>query len=196
MHAGAPATGVSPTANAPFQAGGAQPGASMQSLQQLLAPRRPSSLDTSGQFVPTQGSREASIGSGSTNASSIWGDSTQTLPTGYGHPNTINMAPAALPSAPSHGFTPQIYPQETTHRADSFSGAPHPPPHPQLQSQQQQQGQLMANPRHQSFSDQQSLPNNFPGQPMAYAGQSAAFNPNAQEYGQPRGYMKQGEPYQ
>lgn len=187
IHAGPEA---SPPTNAAFHPGGAQPAASMQSLQQVLAPRRPNSLDPSTPFLPAQTSREASIASGSTTASSMWGDSTPSLPPGYGHHTPVNVPQATLPSSAGHGYPGQMYSTEATPRADSFSGAqnqPQPPP-PQPQQQQQQGHPIMANPRQPGFHGQQPLPGNFPGQPMGYTDPNATFNPNPRDYGHSGGY--------
>lgn len=177
---------VSPSTNAPFRPGASQPGASMQSLQQVLTPRRPNSLDPSTPFLPPQTSREASIASASTTASSMWGDSNQSLPPGYGHHNPVNVPHTTLPSSTGHGYPGQMYSTETTPRADSFSGGQNQPQPPQ--AQQQQQGQMMGNPRQPSFPGQQPLPSSFPGQPMGYTDPNAPFNPNPRDYGHSGGY--------
>ncbi|POR38382.1 Uncharacterized protein TPAR_01433 [Tolypocladium paradoxum] len=107
----------------PFRTG--DPGPSVQSLQQLLLPRRPAGLDQNVSFpLPSQSSREDSIASASTASSSVW-ESTQATMTPYGHHQQIGVAPAVVgssghPQYPSPAFSAAG--SAATARQDSFSG--------------------------------------------------------------------------
>jgi hypothetical protein len=96
------------------------PSESVQSLQQVIAPRRPTTLETGMSYiVPPQESREPSIASGSTSSSSLW-ESGQSLPPGSAYAHTHAHAHARpLPSnvptpVPRHSITSAMHPQQYT----------------------------------------------------------------------------------
>ncbi|KAM4063247.1 hypothetical protein HRG_010205 [Hirsutella rhossiliensis] len=80
--------------NHPFRAG--DPGAAVQSLEQLLVPRRLASLDQDFSLsLPRQSCRDPSTTSGSTTKSSIW-ESSQLTTSSYGYQNHMGMATAVM----------------------------------------------------------------------------------------------------
>ena len=150
---------------------GAGPGPSVQSLQQLLAPRRPASLDPNTPFpLPGQASREASITSASTSTSSLWEPQQQGIPA-YAHHQSVNVAPGGMPG--SSQYSTPVYSAESTPRIDTFTGQQTP-----QQQQPQQQG---------GFSTQQ-MPGDLSGASTNYGDPNAPFNPNPRDYGPPGGY--------
>lgn len=153
---------------------GAGPGPSVQSLQQLLAPRRPASLDPTTPFpLAGQASREASITSASTSTSSLWDPQQQGIPA-YSHHQPVNMAPG--PMAGSSQYSTPVYSAESTPRVDAFTGQQ--TPQQQQQQQPQQQGGFPA----------QQMPGELPGPSANYSDPNAPFNPNPRDYGPPGAY--------
>ncbi|KAG9253178.1 uncharacterized protein F5Z01DRAFT_637439 [Emericellopsis atlantica] len=164
---------LSPLAAAQLPAGAA--GSSVQSLQHLLAPRRPTPLESNAPHLPgQQASRETSIASASTSASSLWETTPpQAMPSGYGtHHVSVGMAPGA----PTYG-TP-VYSTEMTPRQDVYETQQHqpPPPRQQLPSQQPQQQQ-----QPQGFPAQQMQ--HLPGSSLTYSDPHAPFHPSQRDYG-------------
>jgi len=171
---------LSPLAADQLPAGAA--GSSVQSLQHLLAPRRPTPLESNAPHLSgQQASRETSIASASTSASSLW-DATppQAMPSGYGpHHVGVGMAPGA----PAYG-TP-VYSTEMTPRQDAYQAQQQhqpPPPQQQLPSQQHQQQP----PPPQGYPAQQMQ--HLPGSSLAYTDPHAPFHPSQREYGGLGGY--------
>ncbi|EXL67631.1 hypothetical protein FOPG_16262 [Fusarium oxysporum f. sp. conglutinans race 2 54008] len=110
---------------------------SVQSLQQVIAPRRPTALETGVSYgLPPQESREPSIASGSTSSSSIW-ESGQDIqpPSAYTRPLPSNV-PTPVPrqskisSMHPQYYTSQMFPDPQVSRTDprrhSYSVAPMP----------------------------------------------------------------------
>lgn len=147
---------------------GTGPGPSVHSLQQLLAPRRPASLDPGAPFpLPGQESRETSIASASTSTSSLW-EPQQGIPA-YGHHHSMDVASGGIPG-PSQYSTP-VYSAESTPRVNSFTGQ-------QTPHQQQQQGKFVT----------QQMSAEIPGTSANYNDLNAPFDPNPRDYGPPGGY--------
>ncbi|KAF5610052.1 uncharacterized protein FSUBG_3581 [Fusarium subglutinans] len=119
---------------------------SVQSLQQVIAPRRPTALDTGVSYgLPPQESREPSIASGSTSSSSIW-ESGQAIqpPSAYARPLPSNV-PTPVPRQsitssmhPQH-YTSQMFPDPQVSRTESYHAIATP-------------GSLMDDPRRHSYS--------------------------------------------
>ncbi|UZP45769.1 hypothetical protein NXS19_013581 [Fusarium pseudograminearum] len=81
------ATQADPTTMSSFASN--TPSESVQSLQQVIAPRRPATLETGVSYViPPQDSREPSIASGSTSSSSLW-EPGQSIQPGPAYAHTI-----------------------------------------------------------------------------------------------------------
>ncbi|KAI6783408.1 uncharacterized protein J7T54_004435 [Emericellopsis cladophorae] len=185
---------LSPLAAAQLPAGAA--GSSVQPLQHLLAPRRPTPLGSNAPHLSgQQASRETSIASASTSASSLW-DATppQAIPSGYGtHHVGVGMAPGAAgmgnpTGAPVYG-TP-VYSTEMTPRQDAYQTQQQqhqlPPPQQQLPSQQQQQQPTPPPPPPQRYPPQQMQ--HLPGSSLTYTDPHAPFHPSQREYGGLGGY--------
>jgi hypothetical protein len=180
---------LSPLAAAQLPTGIAGAGSSVQSLQHLLAPRRPASLDSSAPFLPGQASRETSIASASTSASSLW-DTTppQAIPSGYGtHHVGVGMAPGAAgmgdPTGAA-GYGTPVYSTETTPRQDAYQTHQHQQQHQnqhQHQHQHQQPQQVPTQQMPQGYSAQQMQ--HLPGSSLTYADPNAPFHPSQREYG-------------
>lgn len=109
----------------PFHTG--DPGTSVQSLQQLLIPRRAAGLDQNVPFpLPSQSSREDSIASASTASSSVW-ESTQGTMAPYGHHQQISVAPAVMGSSGHPQYSsPAFSGDAAAVRQNSFPGPPPP----------------------------------------------------------------------
>ncbi|KAF4449172.1 hypothetical protein FALBO_16709 [Fusarium albosuccineum] len=108
LHSGAAAQ-TDPTPMSRFTSGNTSE--TVQSLQHVLAPRRPAPLDPGVSYVvPPQESREASIASVSTRSSSLWkpGQSMQPGPA-YGRPLPSNVPTPIAPQSISSQMHPQRY---------------------------------------------------------------------------------------
>ncbi|KAM0252229.1 hypothetical protein ACHAP5_001214 [Fusarium lateritium] len=86
------------------------PSDNVQSLQQVIAPRRPTALETSVSYaIPPQESREPSIASGSTSSSSIW-EAGQAIPSGSAYARPL---PSNVPTpVPRQSITSSMHPQQ------------------------------------------------------------------------------------
>ncbi|KAG9504212.1 hypothetical protein J7337_004179 [Fusarium musae] len=119
---------------------------SVQSLQQVIAPRRPTALDTGVSYgLPPQESREPSIASGSTSSSSMW-ESGQALqpPSAYTRPLPSNVPTpvprqSMTPSMHPQHYTSQMFPDPQVSRTESYHAIATP-------------GSLMDDPRRHSYS--------------------------------------------
>ncbi|KAL6923561.1 hypothetical protein FSHL1_000810 [Fusarium sambucinum] len=92
------------------------PSESVQSLQQVIAPRRPATLETGVSYViPPQDSREPSIASGSTSSSSLWepGQPIQPGPA-YAHTHSRPLPSNVSTPVPRHSITSSMHPQQYT----------------------------------------------------------------------------------
>ncbi|KAF5667894.1 hypothetical protein FHETE_5519 [Fusarium heterosporum] len=89
------------------------PSDNVQSLQQAIAPRRPTALENSVSYaVPPQESREPSIASGSTSSSSIW-EAGQAIQPGSAYARPL---PSNVPTpVPRQSITSSMHPQYTSH---------------------------------------------------------------------------------
>lgn len=102
-------------------------GGAVQSLQHIIAPRRPLHLDPSASYaLPPQESREASIASVSTSSSSPW-ESSQSMHSGhlYGRQLPSQNAAMARLSVPSQmqqqHYAPQGFPGNLVPRTETYS---------------------------------------------------------------------------
>ncbi|KAM5348374.1 hypothetical protein ACJ41O_008198 [Fusarium nematophilum] len=144
LHSGAPAQ-TDPTPMPHFTPG--NPSETVQSLQHVIAPRRPAPLDPGVSYVvPPQESREASIASVSTSSSSLWepGQPIQPGPA-YGRPLPSNVpTPVGRQSIssqmhPQQQYASQVFPGTQVPRTEPY----HPVAAP---------GPLLEDPRRQSYS--------------------------------------------
>ncbi|KAG7424308.1 hypothetical protein Forpi1262_v014551 [Fusarium oxysporum f. sp. raphani] len=119
---------------------------SVQSLQQVIAPRRPTALETGVSYgLPPQESREPFIASGSTSSSSIW-ESGQDIqpPSAYTRPLPSNV-PTPVPrqskisSMHPQYYASQMFPDPQVSRTESYHAIATP-------------GSLMDGPRQHSYS--------------------------------------------
>ncbi|KAK5998344.1 hypothetical protein PT974_00723 [Cladobotryum mycophilum] len=102
------------------------PGSSVQSLQHLIAPRRPAGLETTVPFpLPSQIAREMSTTSVSSANSSAWDPQHPTMPS-YGHPHVIPVGPGAVVPQPGHHpyASPVFTEGQVPSRPDQFSPVP------------------------------------------------------------------------
>ncbi|PTD01472.1 hypothetical protein FCULG_00010117 [Fusarium culmorum] len=107
------ATQADPTTMSSFASN--TPSESVQSLQQVIAPRRPTTLETGVSYViPPQDSREPSIASGSTSSSSLWepGQSIQPGPA-YAHTHNRPLPSNVSTPVPRHSITSSMHPSNT-----------------------------------------------------------------------------------
>ncbi|KAF7552964.1 hypothetical protein G7046_g7255 [Stylonectria norvegica] len=149
----------------------------VQSLQHVIAPRRPPPIDPSIAYsVPPQGSREASIASVSTSSSSIW-EPAQPMGPSYGRPPPANvptnMGRPAIPSQlPTQQYVSQVFPESSMSRNEAY--------HPT-----QSAGPLMGDPRQQNYS---LTPNPSNSNPTVHYNLSMnTFHPASQDHGPPGG---------
>jgi len=140
-----------------FTAG--NPGETVQSLQHIIAPRRPVPLDPNVSYsVNPPDSREASIASVSTSSSSIW-EPTQTITSAYGRSIPSNLPQPMSRQSMSSQMTPQPYSTQV------FTGAS--TPRTEAYHPQQSMGSMLDDPRHQAYpvvtipSDGSSMPYNM-----------------------------------
>ncbi|KAJ4270447.1 hypothetical protein NW762_002129 [Fusarium torreyae] len=143
LHSGTAAQ-ADPTAISHFTS--SNPSENVQSLQQVIAPRRPAALETGVSYVvPPQESREPSIASGSTSSSSLW-ESGQAIPPGpaYARPLPSNV-PTPVPrqsitsSMHPQQYTSQMFPDTQVSRTEGYHSIATP-------------GSLLDDPRRHSYS--------------------------------------------
>lgn len=169
---------VAPDLNTTFSAG--NPGPSVQSLTQLMAPRRPNSLDPNVPFpLPSQASRENSIASASTSTSSIWEGPPHGISSSYGHHQTMNVPNVMAGPSGTQGYSTPVYSGDSTPRVDTYSGQP--------------QGNIqLETQRHQNYNPQQQMqPPEIQGPgPMNYSNPNAPpyHHADPRDYGPPGGY--------
>ncbi|KAF5020500.1 hypothetical protein F66182_7463 [Fusarium sp. NRRL 66182] len=143
LHSGAAAQ-ADPTVISHFTPN--NPSDNVQSLQQVIAPRRPAILEAGVSYVvPPQESREPSIASGSTSSSSMW-EPGQTIQPGpaYGRPLPSN-AHTPVPRQPitssmhPQQYASQMFPDSQVSRTEGYHSIAAP-------------GPMMEDPRRHSYS--------------------------------------------
>lgn len=119
------------------------PGETVQSLQHIIAPRRPAPLDPNVTYaVNPQDSREASIASVSTSSSSIW-EPTQQMSSAYGRHMPTNVPQPMARQPMSSQITPQPYSPQV------FAGSA--TPRTETYHSTQSLGPMLDDPRQQAY---------------------------------------------
>lgn len=163
-------------------------GPAVQSLQSLLAPRRPAGIDPNVQAtMPGQASRETSITSGSTSTSALWETSPQAMAATYNHQHAMNIQQGAAVSPPvTQAYPNTLYSAESTPRMETYASH-QPPPPPPTQHHPQHQSSMVEDHHPQSYPARQ-IPDDMSTHPLNYNAQAAAFHTNPRGYGAPGGY--------
>ncbi|KAL3955510.1 hypothetical protein ACCO45_011073 [Purpureocillium lilacinum] len=168
------ATVTPDSAQTSFRTG--EPGSTVQSLQQLLVPRRPAGLEPGIAFpLPSQSSRETSSASASTASSSLW-DPAHTTMAAYGHhPQPMGVAPPVMGTPNQAQYTSPAFGNAIPARHDPFAG--------------QQHQQLLGDPRQTIVTTQPTQAMPLDSRPaMNYHYSIPPYNdPTTRSYGPPGG---------
>ncbi|KAJ6444409.1 kyphoscoliosis peptidase [Purpureocillium lavendulum] len=168
------ATATPDSAQTSFRAN--DPASTVQSLQQLLVPRRPAGLDQGIVFqLPSQSSRETSSASASTASSSLW-DPAHTTMAAYGHhPQPMAAPPPVMATPNQEPYTSPAFGNAIPARQDPFAS--------------QQHQAMLSDPRQGIVTTQPAQPMPLDTRPaMNYQYSMPPYNdPTTRNYGPPGG---------
>ncbi|CAH0015613.1 unnamed protein product [Clonostachys rhizophaga] len=151
---------------------GSNPGPPVQSLQQLLTPRRPNSLDPNVPFpLPTQASRETSATSVSTTTSSLWEGNQPAMSSQYTHHQAMNVPGAMAAPTSGQSYSASVYSSDSASQVEPYSA--------------HQQNSVLGSQRQPPLNSQQIQSGMQGGMAMGYAEPTSSYNPNGRDFGPP-----------